>query len=102
MTPPSLFRRLQKRESRLAAASGGIARAARCAAPGFSAGAPWACPLASALARLEARVGLADHEDLATTADHLAVAVTGLRRLQGGQHLHDKPRNGKLGVKTRS
>src|SRR5690606_17069292 len=49
-------------------------------------------PIASALARLEARVGLADHEDLAATADHLAVAVTGLRRLQGGQDLHDEPR----------
>ena len=46
----------------------------------------------SALARLETRVRLADHEDLATTADHLAVAVTGLRRLQGGQDLHDRPR----------
>src|SRR5690606_10144639 len=45
---------------------------------------------ASALAGLETRVGLADHEDLATTADHLAVAVTGLRRLQGGQDLHDE------------
>jgi hypothetical protein len=56
----------------------------------------------SALTRLETRVRLADHEDLATTADHLAVAVTGLRRLQGGQHLHDKPRQQKLGVETRS
>ena len=44
----------------------------------------------SALASFEARVGLADHEDLATTANHLAVAVTGLRRLQGGQDLHDE------------
>src|SRR5690606_18895566 len=43
----------------------------------------------SALAGLEARVGLADHEDLAAAADHLAVAVTILRRLQGGQDLHD-------------
>src|SRR5690606_14551609 len=47
---------------------------------------------ASALAGLEARVGLADHEDLAAAADHLAVAVTGLRRLQGGQDFHDTPR----------
>src|SRR5690606_24658409 len=31
-------------------------------------------------------------EDLATTADHLAVAVTGLRRHQGGQDLHGEPR----------
>jgi hypothetical protein len=43
----------------------------------------------SALARLETRVRLADHEDLATTADDFAVAVTVLRRLQGGQDLHD-------------
>ena len=46
--------------------------------------------IASALTRLETWVGLADHEDLATTANHLAVAVTGLRRLQGGQDLHDE------------
>src|SRR5688572_13453578 len=79
----------RKRESRLAAASG-------------------VQPIAaiSALARLETRVGLADHEDLATTADHLAVAVTGLRRLQGGQDLHDEPRqkmdgrNAKPGILT--
>src|SRR5690554_7350019 len=48
----------------------------------------------SALARLETRVGLADHEDLAATTNDLAVAVTGLRRLQGGQDLHDEPRKG--------
>src|SRR5690606_28506606 len=48
-------------------------------------------PAVSALARLETRVRLADHEDLAATADDLAVAVTGLRRLQGGQDLHDRP-----------
>jgi cytidylate kinase len=45
-----------------------------------------------ALASLETRVGLADHEDLAAAADHLAVAVTGLRRLQGGQDFHGTPR----------
>ena len=45
-----------------------------------------------ALASLEARVRLADHEDLAATTDHLAVAVTGLRRLKGGQDFHDTPR----------
>src|SRR5690554_1840163 len=45
----------------------------------------------SALARLETRVGLADHEDLATATNDLAVTVTGLRRLQGGQDLHDGP-----------
>src|SRR5690606_20784132 len=43
----------------------------------------------SALARLETRIGLADHEDLATATNDLAVTVTGLRRLQGGQDLHD-------------
>src|SRR5690554_4638612 len=46
----------------------------------------------STLARLETRVGLADHEDLATATNDLAVTVTGLRRLQGGQDLHDEPR----------
>src|SRR3546814_13413181 len=46
---------------------------------------------ASALARLEARVALADHEDLATATHDLAVAVTGLRRFQGGQDLHAIP-----------
>src|SRR6476469_7076431 len=51
----------------------------------------------SALAGLETRVGLADHENLATTANHLAVAVTGLRRLQGGQDLHGKPRQETVG-----
>src|SRR5207342_30485 len=50
-----------------------------------------------ALAGLETRVGLADHENLATTANHLAVAVTGLRRLQGGQVLHGKPRQETVG-----
>src|SRR4249919_1244174 len=55
----------------------------------FSAGAPRALLPASALTRLETRIRLADHEDLATAADHLAVAVAGLRRLQGGQDLHD-------------
>jgi hypothetical protein len=41
-----------------------------------------------ALASLETRVGLADHEDLATTAHDLAVAVTGLGRLQGVEDFH--------------
>jgi hypothetical protein len=41
-----------------------------------------------ALAGLETRVGLADHEDLATTAHDLAVAVTGLGRLQGVEDFH--------------
>jgi len=44
--------------------------------------------LRSALASLETRVGLADHEDLATTAHDLAVAVTGLGRLQGVEDFH--------------
>jgi phage baseplate assembly protein W len=48
--------------------------------------------LVSALARFETRIRLADHEDLAAAADHLAVAVTGLRRLQGRQDFHDTPR----------
>ena len=36
----------------------------------------------SALARLETRVALADHENLAAAAHDLAVAVTGLERRQ--------------------
>jgi hypothetical protein len=42
----------------------------------------------SALARLEARIGLVDHENLAAATDDLAVAVTGLRRLERGENLH--------------
>src|SRR5687767_3145817 len=61
-------------------------------ARGISADALWARCCVSALTRFETRVALADHEDLATAANHLAVAVTGLRRLQGGQDLHDRPR----------
>src|SRR5690606_3164121 len=49
-------------------------------------------PTGSALASLEARVRLADHEDLAATAHNLAVTMTGLRRLQGGQDFHGIPR----------
>jgi hypothetical protein len=45
----------------------------------------------SALAGLEARVRLADHEDLATAAHDLAVAVTGLRGLQGRKDFHATP-----------
>src|SRR5690242_8463657 len=44
--------------------------------------------LGSALASLEARVRLADHEDLAAAADDLAVAMAGLRRLEGRQDFH--------------
>src|SRR5690606_4266075 len=58
---------------------------------------PVALARSSALAGLETRVRLADHEDLAATTNDLAVAVTGLRRLQGGQDLHDKPRKKWLG-----
>jgi hypothetical protein len=43
----------------------------------------------STLARLEPRIGFADHEDLPAAADHLAVAVTGLGRLQRGQNFHN-------------
>jgi hypothetical protein len=42
-----------------------------------------------ALASLETRVGLADHEDLAPAADDLAVAVAGLGRLEGIKDFHD-------------
>jgi hypothetical protein len=51
----------------------------------------------SALARLEARVALADHEDLAATTDDLAVAVTGLGRLEGRQDFHGNSLGGALG-----
>jgi len=56
----------------------------------------------SALTRFEAGIGLANHEDLATAADDFAVAVTVLRRFQGGQDLHDRPRQlmKKYGMKT--
>src|SRR3546814_8521955 len=62
----------------------GLSRATRMRCPAMPGG-------ASALARLEARVALADHEDLATATHDLAVAVTGLRRFQGGRDLHDIP-----------
>ena len=55
----------------------------------------------SALARLEAGVALADHEDLATPTDHLAVAVTGLCGLQRIQDFHgdaSKVRTDKRGI----
>jgi hypothetical protein len=44
--------------------------------------------LGLALARLEARIGLADHEHLAATAHDLAVAVATFGRLEGGQNFH--------------
>jgi hypothetical protein len=49
-------------------------------------------PAGSALASLETRVRLADHEDLATATDDLAVTVTGLGRLQGRKDFHCIPR----------
>jgi hypothetical protein len=44
--------------------------------------------LESALAGLETRVALADHERLAATAHNLAVTVPLLGGLQRGKHLH--------------
>lgn len=58
----------------------------------------------SALASLETRVGLADHEDLAATAHDLAVAMPLLCGLEGRKHFHGMPRgvkrreNGKRGI----
>jgi len=48
------------------------------------------------LARLEARVALADHENFAATAHNLAVTVPLLGGLQRGKHLHGRllERNG--------
>src|SRR4051812_31477521 len=44
----------------------------------------------SALARLEAAVGLVDHIGTAATTDHAVVAVAILERLQGIADLHDR------------
>jgi hypothetical protein len=44
----------------------------------------------SALARLEARIALADHEDFAAAAHDLAIAMTLLGRFEGGQDFHDE------------
>jgi hypothetical protein len=44
----------------------------------------------SALARLETRVALADHEHFAATAHNLAVTVPLLGGLQRGKHLHGR------------
>src|SRR5690242_17381123 len=44
--------------------------------------------ICSALARLEARIALADHEHLAATTHDLAVAMPLFRGLQGRKHLH--------------
>jgi hypothetical protein len=41
-----------------------------------------------ALTGLETRVGFADDKDLAATADDLAVAMAGLRRLEGRKDFH--------------
>jgi hypothetical protein len=48
--------------------------------------------LRSALARLETRIALADHEYLAATTHDLAVAMTLLCGLEGRQHFHGTPR----------
>jgi hypothetical protein len=47
----------------------------------------------SALARLETRIALADHEYLAATTHDLAVAMALLCGLEGRQHFHGTPRN---------
>src|SRR3546814_21168071 len=62
----------------------GLSRATRMRCPAMPGG-------ASALARLEARVALEDHEALATATHDLPVAVTGLRRFPGGPDLLDTP-----------
>jgi hypothetical protein len=54
----------------------------------------------SALAGLEARIALADHENLAATAHDLAVAVPLLRGFEGRKHFHGKPRG--VGLNTES
>src|SRR5688500_5171638 len=54
----------------------------------------------SALARLEARVALADHEHLAAATHDLAVAMALLCGLEGRQHFHGTPRNGFLGTEN--
>ena len=46
--------------------------------------------LGSALPRFVTRVGLVDHVDFATTADHLAVRVTLLRGFDGGNNFHKR------------
>jgi hypothetical protein len=47
----------------------------------------------SALARLETRIALADHENLAATAYDLAVTMPLFRGLEGRKHFHGTPRN---------
>src|SRR5690606_31642321 len=84
--------RRQKRELRAGKEKGRLRGLFRSSC--VSAGGAWRLPgrcaedPASALARLETRVALADHEDLAATTDDLAVAVTGLGRLEGRQDFH--------------
>ena len=46
----------------------------------------------SALARLETRVALADHENLAAATHDLAIAVAGLGGLERRKDFHWKPR----------
>src|SRR3989344_2460632 len=54
-----------------------------------------------ALLRLEARVGLVDHIDLALAAHDLAVAVTGLERLERAADLHGRRASEKRKQKSR-
>src|SRR5690606_24278263 len=64
------------------------AKSARAAQSG-PCGTSGCCSGSSALTRLEARIALADHEDLAATTDDLAVAVAALGRLERGENFHD-------------
>jgi hypothetical protein len=54
----------------------------------------------SALARLETRIALADHENLAAAADDLAVAVPALGGLEGRKDFHGVVSGEKKGGKT--
>ena len=45
-----------------------------------------------ALARLETRIALADHENLAAATHDLAIAMAGLGGLERRKHFHWKPR----------
>lgn len=46
--------------------------------------------MASALAGLEARIGLVDHVDAALAANHLAIGMAALERLEGGGDFHGR------------
>ena len=45
----------------------------------------------SALAGFEARVGLADHKDLAATSNDFAITVAGLGGFERGKNFHGAP-----------